>query len=243
MEIRIDDRTDLGNRTVTDCTTLGKLGLQDSNQLPQIESFSTEPTVFSTGNAPKNLHVHDCYMAGALEPESEPISSKKETNSASSISPTRNLTPVTIMVVDTIGTVRSRRLLKVLLDSGSTTTLINKKCLPRKCRPCPISQSRMVNTLTGSYQSSTMVVMRNLRLPELDKNRNIEQQKALIFESETCKYDVILGADFLNKTGIDVKYSTGTIQWFENELPHCDPHTLKIKIIWPWQKLLKFNKK
>jgi hypothetical protein len=147
-------------------------------------------------------------MAGALEPESEPISSKKETNSASSISPTRNLTPVTIMVVDTIGTVRSRRLLKVLLDSGSTTTLINKKCLPRKCQPCPIFQSRMVNTLTGSYQSSTMVVMRNLRLPELDKNRNIDQQKALIFESETCKYDVILGADFLNKTGIDVKYST-----------------------------------
>jgi hypothetical protein len=30
---------------------------------------------------------------------------------------------------------------------------------------------------------------------------------------------VILGADFLSKTGIDVKYSTGTIEWFDNELP------------------------
>ena len=38
----------------------------------------------------------------------------------------RNLTPVTLMVAVTIGTVKSRRLLKVLLDSGSTTTLINK---------------------------------------------------------------------------------------------------------------------
>ncbi len=56
-----------------------------------------------------------------------------------------------------------------------------------------------------------MVVMRNLRLPELDKNRNIDQQKALIFESETCKYGVILGADFLTKTRIYVKYSTGTM--------------------------------
>jgi hypothetical protein len=74
-----------------------------------------------------------------------------------------------------------------------------------------------------------MVVMRNLRLPELDKNRNVEQQKALIFESETCKYDVILGTDFLTKTGIDVKYSTGTIQWFENKLPLRDPHALKDK--------------
>ncbi len=87
----------------------------------------------------------------------------------------------------------------------------------------------MVNTLAGSYQSLEMVVMRNLRLPELDKNRNVDQQKALIFESETCKYDVILGADFLNKTGIDVKYSTGTIQWFENELPLRNPQFLKDK--------------
>ncbi len=66
----------------------------------------------------------------------------------------------------------------------------------------------MVNTLAGSYQLPAMVVMNNLRLLELDKNRNIEQQKALIFESDTCRYDVILGADFLTKTGIDVKYST-----------------------------------
>ncbi len=71
--------------------------------------------------------------------------------------------------------------------------------------------------------------MHNIQLPELDKNRNVEQQKALIFESETCKYDVILGADFLTKSGIDVKYSTGTIQQFENEIPHCDPHLLTDK--------------
>jgi hypothetical protein len=51
----------------------------------------------------------------------------------------QNFTPVTIMVVDTISSVGSRRLLKILLDSGSTTTLVNKKCLPKKCRPCQIS--------------------------------------------------------------------------------------------------------
>ncbi len=70
----------------------------------------------------------------------------------------------------------------------------------------------MVNTLAGSYQLSAMVVMRNLRMPELDKNRNVEQQKALIFESDICKYDVILGANFLTEIGIDVKYSIGSIE-------------------------------
>jgi hypothetical protein len=168
-------------------------------------------------------------MAEILDPKSDSDSRKRGKNSVFNTLSNKNLTPVTIMVADTIGTVRSRRLLKILLDSGSTTTLINKRCLPRKCQPCQISQSRTVNTLAGAYQSSTMVVMRNLRLPELDKNRNVEQQKALIFESETCKYDVILGTDFLTKTGIDVKYSTGTIQWFENKLPLRDPHALKDK--------------
>ena len=37
-----------------------------------------------------------------------------------------NLTPVTIMVVDTISSVKSRILLKVVLYSGSTMTIINK---------------------------------------------------------------------------------------------------------------------
>jgi hypothetical protein len=71
--------------------------------------------------------------------------------------------------------------------------------------------------------------MRNLRLPEFDKNRNVDQQKALVFQSEACKYDVILGADFLTKTGIDIKYSTGTMEWFDSELPLRNSHLLEVK--------------
>ena len=133
------------------------------------------------------------------------------------------------MVTGTISLVKSRTLLKVLLDSGSTITMINKKCLPRHCKPCKITSSRQINTLAGTYTSSEVVVMRNLRLPEFNKSRNVDQQKALVFQSETCKYDVILGADFLTKTGIDVKYSTGTIEWFDNELPLRNPHLLEAK--------------
>ncbi len=57
------------------------------------------------------------------------------------------------------------------------------------------------------------------------KNRNANQQKALVFKSETCKYDVIPGADFC----IDVKYSTGTMKRFDNELPLRNPHLLQNK--------------
>jgi hypothetical protein len=57
----------------------------------------------------------------------------------------------------------------------------------------------------------------------------LNNKKALIFESDTCKYDVIIGVEFLAKTGIDVKYSIGTIEWFKNELSLCNPHDLKDK--------------
>jgi hypothetical protein len=130
---------------------------------------------------------------------------------------------VTIMVVDTISSVKSRIFLKVLLDSGSTTTMINRKYLPRNCQTCKISNSRKIGTLTGSYTSSEMVVLCNLRLPELYKNHNVDQQKALIFDADSCRYDVILGADLLSKTGIDVKCR------FDNELPLHDTRYLQSK--------------
>ncbi|KAL7525616.1 hypothetical protein ACHAWF_001437 [Thalassiosira exigua] len=50
-----------------------------------------------------------------------------------------------------------------------------------------------------------MVVMWDVRLPEFDKNRKIECQRALVFD-QPCRYDMILGADFLPKVGIDFSY-------------------------------------
>jgi hypothetical protein len=100
-------------------------------------------------------------MADHIDAKSKIDSRKRKRNSIPDSPQNRNFTPVTIMVADSIGAVRSRILQKVLLDSGSTTTLINKKCVPNKYKPCQISQSRMVNTLAGSYQSSAIVEMRN----------------------------------------------------------------------------------
>jgi hypothetical protein len=57
----------------------------------------------------------------------------------------------------------------------------------------------------------------------------VDQQKALIFDADSCRYDVILGTDFLSKPGIDVKYSTRTMEWFDNELPLRDTRYLQSK--------------
>jgi hypothetical protein len=185
----------------------------------------------STGNAPKNLSTQSVrhIVTDEVYTNLVQISAKKAMDIKSNKNSPKQLTPVTIMVIYTISSVKLRILLKVLLDSGSTITMINRKCLPRNCQTCKISKSRTMETLAGSYTSSEMVVLHNLRLPELDKNHNVDQQKALIFDADSYRYDVILGADFLRKTGVDVKYSTGTIEWFDKELPLRDTHYLQSK--------------
>ena len=47
-------------------------------------------------------------------------------------------------------------------------------------------------------------------MPELNKNRVVDRHEALVFDGKV-RYDLILGANFLTKTGIDIRYSSGTI--------------------------------
>ncbi len=56
----------------------------------------------------------------------------------------------------------------------------------------------------------------------------MEEQRALVFDGQ-CKYNVIFGADFFSETGIDIKYSSGIIEWFDNKLPMRDPRHLDNK--------------
>ena len=122
------------------------------------------------------------------------------------------------MICDTIGLKTSRKMLRVLLDSGSMKTLIHKDVVPEGAAVAQLSKSKKCNTLSGSFQVKEMVRLRDMRLPELDKNRCIDEQKALLFEG-SCRYDVILGSDFLEKTGIDLLYKKKVIDWFGVTVP------------------------
>ena len=67
--------------------------------------------------------------------------------------------------------------------------------------------------------------MEDVRLPEFDRNRSIEEKRALVFDGH-CRYDVILGSDFLEKAGIDIKYTSKTVEWLGLSIPLRDPHRL-----------------
>ena len=95
--------------------------------------------------------------------------------------------PVTICTADTIGTVKSRRLLQVLLDSGSTVSMIKRSALPQNVVTKTISETKNITTLTGRVQVEEVVILRDLRLPKFNKKRCISQQKALVFDNDKVK--------------------------------------------------------
>ncbi len=124
--------------------TSTNIGLQNSNELSSLitaDLYSTISMVDSTGNAPKSpstqpvCHiVTDQVYANLVQ-----ISTKEAMGIKSNKTSPKQLTSVTIMVVDTISSVKSRILLKVLLDSGSTTTMLNRNAFleTAKCAKFP----------------------------------------------------------------------------------------------------------
>ena len=80
-------------------------------------------------------------------------------------------------------------------------------------------EQKSVRTLSGKLKSQQVVTMRDLHLPEFDKNRRITQQKCLVFDNDNCNYNIILGANFLLKTGIVLDYDKEEMWWYDCVLP------------------------
>ncbi len=83
---------------------------------------------------------------------------------------------VHILTKGTISSVKSWKILKVLVDSGSTKTLINRKNL-WYCQSCKLSKPRKLS-LADSLATSEVVKLRNLRLSQLDKNKKYQQNQS-----------------------------------------------------------------
>ena len=65
------------------------------------------------------------------------------------------------------------------------------------------------------------VTLRQIKLPEFDKNRTIDECKVLVFDAP-CQYDILLGADLLKKLGVKLDYENGVTEWLGNTVPMRD---------------------
>ncbi len=49
-----------------------------------------------------------------------------------------------------------------------------------------------------------------------------------MFDNNNVKYDIILGTNFLSKTGIKLNYSDRHMKWFDCSIPLCPPGDLDL---------------
>jgi hypothetical protein len=99
--------------------------------------------------------------------------------------------------------------------------MIKRSALPKGILTKLLGETKLVRTLAGRLKMQEVVTMQDLRLPEFDKNRRINQQKVLVFDNNNIKYNIILGTNFLSKTGIKLNYSEGNMEWFDCFIPLC----------------------
>jgi hypothetical protein len=104
-----------------------------------------------------------------------------------------------------------------------------RSALPKGVITKLIGDTKLARTLAGCLETQEIVTIQDLRLRKFDKNRRINQQKVLVFDINNVKYNIILGTDFLSKTGIKLNYSERNMEWFDCSLPLCTPGSLDLK--------------
>ncbi len=60
--------------------------------------------------------------------------------------------------------------------------------------------------LAGETTSTALVALEKIQFPEFNQNIVIDNHLALIVDSMNLQYDIIFGANFLNKCGITLDY-------------------------------------
>jgi hypothetical protein len=67
---------------------------------------------------------------------------------------------MTICTADTIGTIKSQRLIQVLFDSGSNVSMIKRSALPKSIITKILGDTKLVRTLAGHLKTQVVVMIK-----------------------------------------------------------------------------------
>jgi hypothetical protein len=121
--------------------------------------------------------------------------------------------------------------------------MIKRSALPKGVITKLLGDTKLVRTHAGCRKTQEVVTMQDIRLPEFDKNRRINQQKVLVFDNDNVKFDMILGTNFLSKTGIKLNHSEENMEWFDCSIPLHPPGGLNSKEFEPMEDMLHIQVK
>lgn len=159
----------------------------------------------------RNLIEHLHHQMQFFEKELEEFDLYHEENE----SEINDLVPTMLIMPIDIQGHSNERLLTCLLDSGASDTIIRQDQLPKGVTPKVLTKPIFSNTLMGEQQIKRYVELKDIILPEFSYSSKIERAIAYVIDSKYCKYDMIIGRDFLRNNKIDLSFNENIITWLE----------------------------
>ena len=131
---------------------------------------------------------------------------------------TTDLRPVTLVRFNTRSAGKPKPVtLRALLDSGGSATLVSKR-FAKKLKK--VKSKPTVWTTPAGQLHTTEKVKAQFILAELHDNRMIEWEVHVT--QDMGAYDMIIGRDILEDLGIDIQFSTQTVEWDGIDIPFKD---------------------
>jgi hypothetical protein len=125
--------------------------------------------------------------------------------------------PVVLLLITQIQNKPMFQPCTALLDTGSSGTWIHERMLPVGT-VATMLPTQTCQTAAGLLSTNRQVLLTELFLPDFSRTRKIEAQYALVLSSE-CRYDLIMGRDFLANCQIKFDFGSNTLSWFDIERP------------------------
>ena len=133
----------------------------------------------------------------------------------------KDVAPVCIVKIGSIGGVSLDKPLLCLLDTRSTTTMIQWKALPAGCVPMKSNVKSVTTTANGTFDTLMSVSLRDIVIPEFVNGRIVIVDGvpgARMFNKPSCRYDIIFCCDFLQAAGMKFCFDTNTIHWIDAKI-------------------------
>jgi Aspartyl protease len=118
-------------------------------------------------------------------------------------------------------------ILRILLDTGASATVILKDSIQGLNGPVLEEQPTMWNTVGGQFVTNLQGEVQ-FTLPEFRLSKVIQWvcHEDPITLRKNAQYDMIIGADLLSELGVDINYSTHRIIWEGIEIPMKEIHVI-----------------
>ena len=128
---------------------------------------------------------------------------------------TNQLTPVTIALINTwLGKSRFKKI-RILLDSGSSGSIILEKFICKLCMQNDTTTSWI--TKGGNFQTSKMCKTTFI-LKEFFEKKSIDWNLLVDSTPGLHRYDMILGHDIMSKLGITLNFKDQTMTWDDSNM-------------------------